>query len=341
MTGTSTEISRRKVAVFVNGGIGRVVCAIPALEELHKTTDLIIVCESGMEVFLGHPELQAIAFHPDTKGLFEREIRHRETLSPEPYRELGYMNQKHNLPQAFRQLLCGSAGPVEPKLNLHLSKAEEAAAQVVLQQARGYCQKDRVIVVNPFGRSSQNQHGLVVDPSSRSLEIDVYQRMVKALAKDNTVIYMGEHQFQQPDGVVAPTGLNIRQWMAVIEAADYFIGCDSAAQHFAYSFGVPGTVILGSTFKENITYPKHFQVLEREGVPKVYSPIRICMMGCEEADRINDKTMAFTPNEVDGLVSKIKKDIAKRANQPKGKAPSPDQMQALQQPQQSCCPTHG
>lgn len=337
---SNTGITRRKVAVFLNGGIGRVVTAIPALEKLNKTTDLLIVCESGLEAFLGHPELQDKAFHPDTKGLFQRELRHREMLSPEPYRDTGYVNQQRSLAQAFDYLLNGDANsPAHPTINLYLSKAEEGAAQAVLFNARGYCQKDRVIVFNPFGRSSGNQQGLVVDPSSRSLEMDTFKRIAKALAKDNTVVYMGEHQIEQMEGVVAPTGLSIRQWAAIIEAADYFVGADSAGQHFAYAFGTPGTVILGSTFKENVTYPKHFQVLERQGVVKVYAPIRISGFGCEEADRINDKTMDFTSPEIDALVKKIKEDIDKRAKLPKGKAPSPDQMK-LQQPQQHSCGHH-
>ena len=51
-------MSGRSKAFFVNGGAGRVICSIPALERYAEDSgdkDFIIVCESGMDFYRGHP----------------------------------------------------------------------------------------------------------------------------------------------------------------------------------------------------------------------------------------------------------------------------------------------
>ena len=42
----------------------------------------------------------------------------------------------------------------------------------------------------------------------------------------------------------------------------------------AYSFDKPGTVVVGSTFPENISYPKHFNIIEKKGVER-YSQLEL------------------------------------------------------------------
>ena len=64
-----------KKVIFINGGAGRVIASLPALEELDHRNELAgIVCEGGMEMFLGHPTLQSKAFDVNHKGLFEKRI---------------------------------------------------------------------------------------------------------------------------------------------------------------------------------------------------------------------------------------------------------------------------
>ena len=80
----------------------------------------------------------------------------------------------------------------------------------------------------------------------------------------------------------------------------------------ARAFDKPGTVILGSTYAVNITYPDHFQIIENENVEKEYSPIRICGLDSHLADRKNDRCMDFTDEEVDNIYSAIVKDIKEK-----------------------------
>jgi hypothetical protein len=101
--------------------------------------------------------------------------------------------------------------------------------------------------------------------------------------------------------------------MALIETCNYFIGCDSSGQHMAKSFNKPGTVIMGSTFVENVSYQNHFQILEKDQ-EKMYSPIRITdsVPDIDLADRSNDTIMDFSEDEINGMYQKIQIDIEKK-----------------------------
>jgi hypothetical protein len=76
----------------------------------------------------------------------------------------------------------------------------------------------------------------------------------------------------------------------------------------AKCFNKPGTVIFGSTFPINTSFPNHFQIIEKPGIKK-YAPIRITEIDCHLADRMNDTLMDFSEEEVHDIFLKIVKDI--------------------------------
>jgi len=303
-----------KKVVFINGGAGRVISSIPALEELDRRNELAgIVCEGGMEVFLGHPTLQDKAWDVNHKGLFENLIKDNECVTPEPYRDYEYYNQRSSLQQSFYYQIVGERTPKNIKSTFVLSKSEEMSAMGILSQVRQQIQKEKTIVIQPFGRSSNMGPGVVFDPSSRSLEQATFIDLVGDLTKDFNVIYMGEHKLDlvnlpvfQPQEQVP-----LRVWAAVIESADYFIGCDSVGQHLAYTFDKPGTIVCGSTFPVNITYPEHFNIVEKKDAIRHYSPIRIAGFASEEADRLNDTIMDFSKDELKQIIANIRAHIKK------------------------------
>jgi hypothetical protein len=73
----------------------------------------------------------------------------------------------------------------------------------------------------------------------------------------------------------------------------------------------PGTVIVGSTFAVNTTYPNFFNIVERD-VQKKYSPIRISGLESHLADRVNEVTVEFTDEEINTMYADIVKDIEKK-----------------------------
>lgn len=299
---------------LLNGGVGRVVASLPVFEKLAKTgEEFYIVSQSGLEFFLGNDLLQDKVFDPGHKGLFERIIKPNQVISPEPYHHNDYYNQRCSLTEAFDKIINNTNDHSDlERPRIILNKVEELNAMDALIHARKQGGNKKTIVIQPFGRSSNSMHGEVVDPSSRSLGQYTYLELAKNLAKDYNIIYMGEHAVAEDEVSLKPNA-PLRVWAGIIEIADYFIGCDSLGQHLAYAFDKPGTVILGSTFAKNISYPDHFQILERPGFEKRYSPIRLEGVDSELADRLNDTAMDFTPEETEELISKIREDIKLKA----------------------------
>ena len=65
-----------KKAFFINGGAGRVLCAIPALERYAATNpNFIIVSEGWTECFAGNQLLQDKVFNVNHKDLFENHLK--------------------------------------------------------------------------------------------------------------------------------------------------------------------------------------------------------------------------------------------------------------------------
>jgi hypothetical protein len=303
-----------KKVFFINGGAGRVIASIPALEESEKRGELAgIICEGGMEFYMGHPTLQNKAWDVNHKGLFDTLVKDNLCVSPEPYRDHAYYNQKSSLQQSFWWEILGERTEENRRPSISLNKQEEMTAMDILSQVRNQHKKEKTIVLQPFGRSSQMASGVVYDGSSRSIEQSTFIELIADLSKDYNIVYMGEHKLEvvnlpifQPNDIMP-----LRVWAAVIESADYFIGCDSVGQHIAYSFNKPGTVVCGSTFPINTTYPEHFNIVEKKGYDRVYSPIRIAGFGSEEADRLNDMCMDFSKEELKEIISGIRSHIKK------------------------------
>ena len=304
--------SRKKV-FLVSGGAGRIICALPAFAKHLKVhgDNFYIVSQSGIEFFLG-TELQDITFDPAHKGLFKNIIKDNTIVNLEPYQEHGYYNQESSLTESFDKLINGTNdhGDLE-KAKIVLSKTEEITAQDVIAEVIKQQGKEKTVVIQPFGRNSkQHKGGHVVDSTSRSLSTDDYFYISERIRKYYNVISMTEIKFDNDDNMYVDC--NLRQWAAIIDAADYFVGVDSCGQHMAYAFDKPGSVILGSTFAENISYPKHFNIIEKENFVKEYSPIRLEGVDSELADRKNDTALDFTKGELEDVKNKILKDIEKK-----------------------------
>jgi len=301
--------------VFINGGAGRMICALPALERfIQENPDGYIITEAGLDFVWGNRILQDRSIEINTKGLFENIIRKSIIIAPEPYRDFDYYNQNLSIAQTFDKLINGNVREgFDYRPNIILNKEEELNGVSVIKHAKDEHKKEKTIVIQPFGRSSTNDDnvGVVVDFSTRSLEMKTYMAIAKALREQYNVISMTEFAIPGDDISINPKQLTLRKWASIIDHADYFIGCDSVGQHLAYSMQKPGSVILGSTFAVNVSYPNYFNIIEKQGVEKRYSPIRISEFGCYEADRINDMLLEFNDEETEQVIKNIMTHIKK------------------------------
>ena len=313
-------MSRNK-AFFINGGAGRVVCSIPALEkfaEENPENNFIIVCEGGTDFYKGHPLLHAKAYDVWHKNLFEDKLKDMELVSPEPYRVWEYYNQQANLSQAYDIAINDKGVRDLPKPNIKLSKQEKMHAAQVVKEVKEKTKKEKSIVFQPFGRGVIEENGMITDFSGRSFEADTVVNLVKELAKEYAIIFMGEIAIEFAkhgikESVAIPQGIDLRTWTAIISQTDYFLGCDSVGQHLAYSLEIPATIVVGSTFKENVSYPdeKTFDILDMGEGERIYSPIRITMD--EFSDRTNEGLMAMNEKIEEVIINSVKKSIKSTA----------------------------
>ena len=297
-----------KKVFFINGGAGRVLCSIPAFLKRKKIhgDDFYVISESGIELFLGIPELQDIVFDPHHKGIWESIIRPNQAITVEPYREHGYYNQLLSLSQAYDKIINETDDHSDlPRPKIVINQQEEMTGVDAIDNAKKHHKKGKTVVFQPFGRSSEMHKGTghVIDPSSRSLSTNDYFYISEKIRSKYNCIVMTEHRFENDTNVYVES--NLRVWAAIIESADYFIGVDSVGQHIAYAMDTPGSVIIGSTFAENISYPDYFNIVEKKNNQKRYSPIRIEGLDGDLANRYNDKCMQYTKKELDEIVNKI------------------------------------
>jgi len=305
-----------KKAFMIDGGAGRVIAAIPALKKYvrNNPNDNISIFVFGWDALLwGIPELQNISFSPDVKGIFESKFRDLDLIvSPEPYRQPNYYNQKISLAEAFDEIINETTDHSDLETpELVLNKLEEKNAASLIQEVKTQQQKQKTIVIQPYGRSANRiDEKDIIDDSTRSIEPHVYLKLVKKLSTKYNLIFFGDNNFfMQEDTFTYKPEVDLRMWAAIIEASDYFIGCDSVGQHMARAFAKPGTVFIGSTFSINTSYPDFFNIIEKQSVHKEYSPIRISHLDGHLADRLNDRLMDYTDEEIDDIYKSIVKDI--------------------------------
>lgn len=311
-------MTHRAKAFFINGGAGRVVCSIPALEKYAEEngTDFIIVCEGGTDFYMGHPLLHERAYDHWHKNLFEDKLINMDLVTPEPYRVWEYYNQKCSLAQAFDIAINGKGLRELQRPHMKLSNEEMFTGFGVIKEVKEKTKKDKVVIFQPFGRGVVSKNGLILDTSARSFEGAHVINIVKQLQKNYCVILMSEigidfskHGCKEP--VAHPQNMNLRQWAGIIANADYFLGCDSVGQHIACALDKPATVVTGSTFAINVSYPDYekFDILDMGGSVRKYSPIRITMD--DVADRGNDGIMQMNDAIEKAIVESVDKGIKK------------------------------
>jgi hypothetical protein len=304
----------RSKAFMLNGGAGRMLCSIPALEKYAEESgdkDFIIVCEGGTDVYKGHPVLDSHVYDLWHRDLFKEKLKDRDVVSLEPYRVWEYYNQQCSIAQAFDIEINKKGIRQLPAPVLRLSKEELLTARQLISEVKTKLKKDKIVVIQPFGRGIEHVDGSFVDRSSRSFEYKDLKSIIRKLQKqDFGVILMSEFNLELKeekfkDEIAQPQGTNIRIWAAIIKYADHFLGCDSLGQHLAKAVGTKSTVIMGSTYPINVSYvdDPDVNILDMGEFVREYSPIRIAPD--ERIDRKHEGVMSMTDDIVDLVVNTV------------------------------------
>ncbi len=142
--------------------------------------------------------------------------------------------------------------------------------------------------------------------------------IINDLKKDYAVIIMSELQFPLEENeekskykVARPQVQDMRLWAGIINAADHFLGCDSMGQHLAKAFDKTATVVTGSTYPINISYPddKNFDIIDAGLDRRKYSPIRLTQD--EAIDRYNDQAMELSKDQEKQIIASVRKRMGK------------------------------
>ena len=304
-----------KRVIIIDGGAGRVIAAIPALIKhinQNKNDDIKILVYGWSFLLYGIKQLSNKVFQADVIGAFENYFKEcDEVIKPEPYIRPSYFKQQKSLVEVFDECLNNTEDHSDLcNPFLIIDQYEKENAQMTLQEMAQRSGKSKVVIIQPFGRSSQQGMNKIYDNSNRSIPQDLYLRIVKELSKEFAVLFMGEEsQFVQQDKYTAKFGADLRAWLALISECSYFIGCDSFGQHAARSFNKNGSVFIGSTFTNNITYPDFFHIVERNNVNKIYSPIRLADQDTTLADKHNQHCFDYTEQEFKLIINEIKENI--------------------------------
>lgn len=309
-----------KKVFIIDGGAGRAITAIPALEKYiksHPEEDTKIFIAGWDSLFWSNKILQDHTFNLDDKGVFDNHIKYAdEVIRPEPYILPEYFKQKVSLIEAFDIIINGDNSKLL-KPNLYLSNSEKNFGLKIIDDVKKYQKKEKTIVVQPYGSTARFEsipgNDDVIDDSNRSFTLLMYSFLVKKLSEKYNIILFSDKQFHfEEDNFSYKLNADLRTHMSAIDAADYFVGCDSVGQHMARAFDKPGTIIFGSTFPENVSYPNWFNIIDKNKESRVYSPLRISMIDCKMADRINNDCMDYSIKDLETIYSLIVKDIEKK-----------------------------
>lgn len=297
-------------AIFVNGGAGRVMCAIPALEKhVKENPGSIVVSEAWGELFLTSPILRDKAYMPNTKNLFEEHLKDKEILSPEPYRLNAYYNQKCNLIQAFDMLINDCDGiPDSLELKMDIPKAQQVMGFNFLEEVKKNMRKEKTIVFQPFGSGAKLEGRFIIDSSGRSFELRDILKIIDELKEEYAVILMSTFKIptDQNLGIVYPENMDLLGWLGIINAADKFLGCDSVGQHMAHALGKPAVVAIGATYPENISYPSNdnFTIIDIGKEDRCYAPYRIVHE--PSYDLNNENLMVLSDEHFNQIIESVK-----------------------------------
>jgi len=322
----------KKTAIFLNGGAGRMISSIPAVEkylEENPEKDPILVCEGGTDAFKGHPKFHFRAYDHWHKNLFQDMLKDRELISPEPYRQWEYYNQKCSLAQAYDIAINGKGIRELSKPTIRLSKEELLMARQMITEVKEKTGKDKIVVFQPFGRGAQpeqisekqQQDGKqpdITDVTGRSIELKNIWNIVRKLSKQYGVMVMSEFPLEfnkhMNTPIATPMNVHLRIWMAVIKQANHFVGCDSVGQHAAYAFDKTATVLVGSTYPINTSFPdaENIDIIDLGKDDRVYSPIRIT--SDEFSDRINEGIMAMDEQTEDRVIKSVQRMLKQSKN---------------------------
>ncbi len=297
--------------ISLDGGLGRVLTAIPALlkySKNHPDEEWYIMIPRWDFITWGIPELQERTFNPDARGSFDLFWKADQVISPEPYRVPAYYRNEISLREAFDVEINDSTDHSDlPPMQLNISFQEKRIAYEIIEEAKSKHKKSKTIVLQPYGSTATPHASGIFDDSLRSIPKPMLDYFIKELSKDYNLIFMGAKEFYNIKTYKPNPDPNLREWAAIIGAADYFVGCDSCGQHICKALNKKASVMIVGTHSVNVTYDG-FYIIERD--VKFYpDSMRISGFQAHMSSRLNEPRIDFTQKEIETAYQDIIRNI--------------------------------
>ena len=297
--------------ITLDGGFGRIITAIPALlkySKNHPDKEWYIMIPGWDFITWGIPELQERTFNPDARGSFDLFWKADQVISPEPYRVPAYYRNEISLREAFDVEINGSTDHSDlPPMQLNISFQEKRRAYEIIEEAKSKHKKSKTIVLQPYGSTATLHASGIFDDSLRSIPEPMLNYFVKELSKDYNLIFMGAKEFYNVRTYKPDPDPNLREWAAIIGAADYFVGCDSCGQHICKALNKKASVMIAGTHSMNVSYDG-FHIIERN-VEFYPDSMRISGFQAHMSSRLNEPRIDFTQEEIESAYQDIIRNI--------------------------------
>lgn len=286
---------------MLDGGAGRVLTSIPALlkyQKNHPDEEWYIMVNWWDFLLWGIPELQERTFNVDTNGSFDIFWVSEKIITPEPYRVPKYFRNEISLIEAFDIEINRTVNHDDlPEMVMVLSLPERRIGYEIVESAKKKFKKDKTIVIQPYGSGAFFHPTGVHDDTLRSIPAKMLEYYIQNLLNDYNIIYMGFDEFYDERIFKPENNINLREWAAVIDAADYFIGCDSCGQHICKALNKPASVFIAGTHRKNVTY-ENFHIIEKD-IPFYPDAMRISDFRSRMSHRLNEQRIYFTDEEIE------------------------------------------
>ena len=312
-------MTKDKIFMLTDGGAGRILCSIPALEHYALTHDnfhIITYSDIKSNFFVGNTILEKHTHNMDDEDLFTNIIKDGEVIKLEPYYRSEYFNQECSLAQAFDLEINGkhSIGNKTPKI--YFNPSENTKSKNFIEALKHEYKKDKVLIIQPYGQSAQVFPDGIFDECNRSFAMEDVITIASRLKKDYIILFMGNLRLNISnvingvninDNSIIYLDATLRDWAGYIKFADHFLGCDSVGQHLAKSVNQTATVVIGGTFPINISYPNDdkFTVFDLGKERRVYDPIRITID--KKSSEANKGIMKMDDETIDKIIDNIVK----------------------------------
>ena len=243
---------KKECALFVQGGLGKELCATTLVKYLKKKGyDKIITISGYPEIFFSNPDIYR-NLHLNTSYLEDDYLRGIEIFSGEPYQLLDYRNGKKHLNNLYPLAYRFPEENYDTFPKIHTTEQEEMEAQQIIQNA-----PNSIITVQFQGGpiiSSPNGQPISQN-NTRNLNQHQAQLIVDRLIENGFSVLQlkAGNQFACKNAQIL--NLPPRAYMVLSKFTAGHVGIDSFMNHVAAAWKKPALVFWNSTNYRNLGYP--------------------------------------------------------------------------------------